>query len=89
MAGNVTERTMEKEPPSSHSSLADPPLTACHSNPLKVSVACYPPTLRASGGNILMDTATFTLTFSLLNTISSFTIKGQNRGISQKEIPEL
>lgn len=41
MAGNVTERTIAKGPLPSHSSPADPALTACHSNPLKVTVACY------------------------------------------------
>lgn len=87
MAGNVTERTIEKGPLSSHSSLADPALTACHSNPLKVSVACYTlQPLRRTRPNVPLPV--FTLTFSSPPSLllPSEVIRG---GISQKEMPEL
>lgn len=51
MAGNVTERTMEKGPLSSHSSPADPPTNARPTNPLGVSVAFYLQTHRRTHPN--------------------------------------
>lgn len=85
MAGNVTVRTIEKGPLSSHSSPVDPALTACHSNPLKVIVPCYPQILRRTHPN---GPCQF-YTHFFLHTISSFPLRGHERGISQKEMPEL
>lgn len=84
MAGSI-ERTIEKGPLSSHSLQTDPTLTARHSNPLKVSVAYHSPAPRRMRPN---GPCQLNIHFSLPR-VSPFTIAGHNRGISQKEMPEV
>lgn len=83
--GREHRRTIEKGPLSSHSLQADPTLTARHSNPLKVSVAYRSPAPRRTRPN---GPCRLNIHFSL-SSISPCTIAGHNRGISQKEMPEV